>query len=404
MNVAEINMTWCGSTGRIMLSIAEELRKNGADARTYSPRELNRNEPDIPMHTYYGTYLGRKLHNLFGRVTGLNGLGSIIDTIGLVRMLRKNGTDVLHLHNLHSYCINFPILFRYIRKDKIKVVWTLHDCWTFTGHCPHYDMIGCDRWKTGCGHCPQKREYPQGRLDTSRIMYSLKKKWFCGIDDMTLVTPSKWLAAQVGESFLASYPVRVIPNGIDLSVFHSTDSGFRQKHGIPAEKKIILGVAFAWNDRKGLDVLIEMAHRLPEKEYQIVLVGTDEKTEKLLPESVIAVRRTQDLSELAGIYTAADVFANPTREEVLVLVNVEALSCGTPVVTFETGGSPECCDKTCGVVVPRNDIDAMERELIRICRDRPFDEDLCRIRAQRFGNDRQMLAYRELLAEKGGNA
>lgn len=404
MNVAEINMTWCGSTGRIMLSIAEELRKNGADVRTYSPRELNRNEPDIPMHTYYGTYLGRKLHNLFGRVTGLNGLSSIIDTIGLVRILRKNGTDVLHLHNLHSYCINFPILFRYIRKEKIKVVWTLHDCWTFTGHCPHYDMIGCNRWKTGCSHCPQKREYPQGRLDTSRIMYSLKKKWFCGIDDMTLVTPSKWLAAQVGESFLASYPVRVIPNGIDLSVFHPTDSGFRSKYGIPAEKKIILGVAFAWSDRKGLDVIIEMARRLPEKEYQIVLVGTDEKTEKLLPESVIAVRRTQNLSELAGIYTAADVFANPTREEVFGLVNVEALSCGTPVVTFETGGSPECCDRTCGTVVPRNDIDAMERELIRICRDRPFDEDLCRIRAQRFGNDRQMLAYRELLAEKGGNA
>ena len=108
-------------------------------------------------------------------------------------------------------------------------------------------------------------------------MYALKKKWFCGIDDMTLVTPSKWLAAQVGESFLASYPVRVIPNGIDLSVFHPTDSGFRSKYGIPAEKKIILGVAFAWNDRKGLDVIIEMARRLPEKEYQIVLVGTDEK-------------------------------------------------------------------------------------------------------------------------------
>ena len=196
----------------------------------------------------------------------------------------------------------------------------------------------------------------------------------------------------------------MIPNGIDLSVFHPTDSGFRSKYGIPAEKKIILGVAFAWSDRKGLDVIIEMARRLPEKEYQIVLVGTDEKTEKLLPESVIAVRRTQNLSELAGIYTAADVFANPTREEVFGLVNVEALSCGTPVVTFETGGSPECCDRTCGTVVPRNDIDAMERELIRICRDRPFDEDLCRIRAQRFGNDRQMLAYRELLAEKGGNA
>ena len=400
MNVAEINMTWCGSTGRIMLSIAEALRKNGADVRTYSPRELNRSEPDIPMHTYYGTYLGRKLHNLFGRVTGLNGLGSIIDTIGLVRMLRKNGTDVLHLHNLHSYCINFPILFRYIRKDKIKVVWTLHDCWTFTGHCPHYDMIGCGRWKTGCSHCPQKREYPQGRFDTSRIMYALKKKWFCGIDDMTLVTPSKWLAAQVGESFLASYPVRVIPNGIDLSVFHPTDSGFRSKYGIPAEKKIILGVAFAWNDRKGLDVIIEMARRLPEKEYQIVLVGTDEKTEKLLPESVIAVRRTQDPSELAGIYTAADVFANPTREDTFPTVNMEALACGTPVVTFETVGSPETVTSECGAVVPRDDTNEFVRQIELICSCGMFYTEKCCKEALRFDRSKYFREYISELSEK----
>ena len=401
MNVAEINMTWCGSTGRIMLSIAEALRKNGADVRTYSPRELNRSEPDIPMHTYYGTYLGRKLHNLFGRVTGLNGLGSIIDTIGLVRMLRKNGTDVLHLHNLHSYCINFPILFRYIRKDKIKVVWTLHDCWAFTGHCPHFTIEKCEKWKEHCFKCPQYRKYPKSLFDNSKKMYRLKKEWFTGVKNLTIVTPSQWLADLVKQSFLKDYPIKVIHNGIDLTVFKPTPSDFRKKCGISENKFILLGVAFGWGKRKGLDVFIELAHRLNKEKFQIVLVGTDNNVDKQLPQEIISIHRTQNQAELAEIYTAADLFVNPTREENYPTVNMEAIACGTPVVTFRTGGSPEILTERTGSIVDCDDIDALQKEIERICETKPFSKEDCITRAKEFDENVRFKEYLELYKEAG---
>ena len=401
MRVVQINGGVFGSTGSIMFGIAEQLERSGGECICFSPVTVtNRNKEPDHRYEKIGTFNSRRLNVLLGRITGSDGCFSLFVTLKLIKKIKRFSPDIMHLHNIHGGYVNIPLLFRFAEKHNVRVVWTLHDCWAFTGHCPHYDMIGCGRWKTGCSHCPQKREYPQGRFDTSRIMYALKKKWFCGIDDMTLVTPSKWLAAQVGESFLASYPVRVIPNGIDLSVFHPTDSGFRSKYGIPAEKKIILGVAFAWNDRKGLDVIIEMARRLPEKEYQIVLVGTDEKTEKLLPESVIAVRRTQDPSELAGIYTAADVFANPTREDTFPPVNMEALACGTPVVTFETGGSPETVTSECGAVVPRDDTNEFVRQIELICSCGMFYTEKCCKEALRFDRSKYFREYISELSEK----
>ena len=183
-------------------------------------------------------------------------------------------------------------------------------------------------------------------------MYQLKKKWFTGVENMTLVTPSEWLAGLVKQSFLKDYPIRVINNGIDLEVFKPTPSNFRETYGC-GDKKIVLGVAFGWGERKGLDVFLDFAKRLDSERYQIVLVGTDENVDKQLPNTVISIHRTQNQTELAKIYTAADVFVNPTREEVFGLVNIEALACGTPGVTFNTGGSPECYDATCGSVVPK---------------------------------------------------
>ncbi len=395
MYIAEINMTWLGSTGQIMLSIAEELRKNNINAQSYSPHELSRCESVLPYHKYYGTYAGRKFHNLFGRITGLNGIASITDTQHLIRMLKKNNTDLLHLHNLHSYCINLPLLFRYIKKNKLKVVWTLHDCWSFTGHCPHFDMIGCDKWKTGCYHCPQYREYPQSLIDSSKRMYQLKKKWFTGVENMTLVTPSEWLAGLVKQSFLKDYPIRVINNGIDLEVFKPTPSNFRETYGC-GDKKIVLGVAFGWGERKGLDVFLDLAKRLDPERYQIVLVGTDENVDKQLPNTVISIHRTQNQTELAKIYTAADVFVNPTREEVFGLVNIEALACGTPGVTFNTGGSPECYDVTCGSVVPKNDVDALYREIIRICETAPYSTEACLKKAKQFDKNEKFQEYIDL--------
>lgn len=389
-------MTWCGSTGRIMLSLSEHLRNCGKSAYSFSPHELNRTAPVIPFHRYYGSYCGRKIHNLFGRLTGLNGVVSIADTYQLIHMLKKYNVSVVHLHNLHSYCINFPLLFNYIKRKKIKVVWTLHDCWTFTGHCPHFSISSCNKWKCGCQNCPSYREYPQSVIDSSKIMWKLKKKWFTGVSDMTIVTPSKWLADLVDESFLKEYPVRVINNGIDLSIFKPTVSDLKEKYGI-GDKHIVLGVAFGWNYKKGLDVFVDLAERLDSDKYQIILIGTDGNTDKQLPDNIISIHRTHDQKELAKIYSAADVFVNPTREENYPTVNMESLSCGTPVLTFRTGGSPEIIDASCGSVVEKDDVDAMEKEIIRICESSPYSAGSCMIRAKLFDQRLQMEAYSCLL-------
>lgn len=376
-----------GSTGKIMLQIARAARENSHEVRTFSPigfavrRKLS--HPNIPGHTYYGSWLSRGVHVVLGVCVGANGLCSVLATGRLLRELDKFAPDVIHLHNLHQYCVNLPMLFRYIKKKNIKIVWTLHDCWTFTGHCPHFDYIGCEKWRTGCHNCPQLMGYPKSYVDNSKWMYKHKKKWFTGVKDMTIVTPSEWLAGLVKESFLREYPVRVIHNGIDLSIFKPTPSEFREKYGI-ADKYILLGVAFDWGERKGLDVFVELSKRLDPEKYQIVLVGTDESVDKQLPDCIISIHRTQNQKELAKIYSVADLFVNPTREEVLGLVNVESLACGTPVVTFKSGGSPECVDETCGVAVGRDNVDAMERAIKEICENNPFIQEKCILKARTF--------------------
>ena len=301
---------------------------------------------------------------------------------------------MIHLHNLHGWYINFPLLFKYIKKNNIRVIWTLHDCWTFTGHCPHFDMIGCEKWKTGCYQCPQIGEYPASYADISKWMYKHKKQWFTGVEDMTLVTPSEWLANLTRQSFLKDYPVKVINNGIDLSIFKPTESDFRKKYDLE-DKFILLGVAFGWGKRKGLDVFIELSKRLDER-YQIVLVGTDENVDKQLPKNIISIYRTQNQTELAEIYTAADLFVNPTREENFPTVNIESLACGTPIVTFRTGGSPEIIDESCGVVVEKDDIDGMQKEIERIYEKRPFGQEDCVKRAQNFDMNDKFAEYVEL--------
>jgi glycosyltransferase involved in cell wall biosynthesis len=226
-------------------------------------------------------------------------------------------------------------------------------------------------------------------------MHKRKKKLFSGLN-MTIITPSQWLADLVKQSFLKNYPVRVIHNGIDLSVFKPTPSDFRKRYGIALEKKILLGVAFGWGARKGLDVFIDLAKRLDDKYYQIVLVGTDDNVDKQLPDSIISIHRTQNQAELAEIYTAADLFVNPTREENYPTVNMESLACGTPVLTFRTGGSPECIDEYCGAVVDCDDVDAMEREIIRICSDAPYSKEDCLKRAASFDHHKRFEEYIQL--------
>lgn len=291
--------------------------------------------------------------------------------------------------------MNLPLFFKYIKKAQIPIVWTLHDCWAFTGQCPHFTVANCDKWKTGCHDCPFPHdEYPQARVDRSELMWRIKKKWFTGVKNMTIVTPSQWLADLVNQSYLGEYPVQVINNGIDLSVFTPTSSNFRDRYGI-GDKYIVLGVSLGWGDKKGLDVFAELSKRLPES-YQIVLVGTNGDTDSVLPDNIISIHSTNNQQELAEIYTASDVFANPTREENYPTVNMEALACGTPVVTFNTGGSPEIIDESCGIVVDCNDIDAMECAIKNVCENKLFSEAACLKHAEDFDSNVRFQEYIDL--------
>ena len=401
MRIAEINMVHNGSTGKIMLQVAKVARKNGDAVKTYSPIRFARGKkltfPEIDEHLYWGTRAESCFHYYVGTLLGKNGMFSRRGTKQIIKDLEFFNPDIIHLHNLHAYCINLPMLFNYIKKNRIKVIWTLHDCWAFTGHCPHFVIAKCDRWKTGCHHCPQPRVYPKMYIDTSKKMYELKKEWFCGVEDMTIVTPSQWLADLVKQSFLKDYPVKVINNGIDLSIFKPTKSDFRKKYGLE-NKKVVLGVSFGWGYRKGLDVFVELSKRLSD-DYRIVLVGTDANTDANLPENIISIHRTDNQTELAKIYSAADVFVIPTREENYPTVNMEAIACGTPVVTFRTGGSPEIVDESCGSVVEVDDVDAIEKEIIRICEEKPYSESACLERAKTFDMNDRFEEYVELYGE-----
>lgn len=393
MRIVEINMIHSGSTGKIMFGIAEVARQKGHEVWTFSPRYYQKGqEPmwaDIKGHTYFGTVSENKLHLRLSQMTGFHGCFSWFGTKELIRKLDEIQPDIIHLHNLHNWCINLPMLFSYIKKHDIAVVWTLHDCWSFTGKCPYFTVAQCDRWKTGCFACPQVRQYPQSYVDQTRLMWKLKKRWFTGVKNLTIVTPSQWLAGVVKQSYLKEYPIKVINNGIDLNVFHPT--GENQGGG----KYTVLFVSFGWSVYKGLDVIQTLADSM-KKQYQIIVVGTNEVVDRSLPEKIVKIHRTQDQQELAAIYSAADVLVNPTREEVLGMVNIEALACGTPVVTFDTGGSPECIDNSCGIVVPKNDVSAMKKAIEVVCTEKPYSVKACVRRAEKFTQEEKYDEYVEL--------
>lgn len=398
MKVLCINSVPYGSTCRIMLGVKSAAEENGiivdtASGYSYHPVK------DLPNnHIAIGGVVGKLLHTWCARITGYHGCFSHFATWRLLKKMAKEKYDVIHLHNIHGWYLNLPMLTRYIKKNKIKVIWTLHDCWSFTGQCPHYAMIDCEKWKTHCFDCPQCKDYPRVDVDRSERMFDLKKQWFTGMDAV-LVTPSQWLADQVRQSFMKDYPVKVINNGIDLNIFKPTASDFRKRYNCE-DKKIVLGVSMGWNIKKGLDVFVELASRLPD-DYQIVLVGGNEHTDRQLPSNVISIHRTQNQQELAEIYTAADVFVNPTREDTFPTVNIEALACSTPVITFKTGGSPEIIDETCGSVVECDDLYALESEIIRMCTDRSYTQETFISHARNYNAKDRFLDYVMLYKEKG---
>lgn len=340
LRYVQINSFYNGSTGTIMRNLHEGLKERGVDSYIFWGR---RHETISDHERCCASKAGVYLHGALSRLTDRAGFYSKRDTAKLLRRLDEIDPDVVHLHNIHGYWVNVEMLFGWLAKRRCQVRWTLHDCWAFTGHCPHFQYVGCDRWLTGCYDCPQRKGYPSSLLlDSSRRSWEDKRRLFTSIpsERMTIVTPSHWLAGLVGQSFLKGYPVEVYHNIVDRNVFKPTPSDFRERRGIGA-RFMILGVASPWTERKGLGDFVRLAAGLDSDHYAIVLVGLTRKQIKRLPETIVALERTSSPQELAGIYTAADVLFNPTREDNFPTVNLEAEACGTPVATYDTGGCAE---------------------------------------------------------------
>lgn len=389
MKVVQINTTCgVGSTGNICMGISQILTENIIE--NYIIYSSISNGYNLGIKSSNNKYI--KWQALKSRSFGNYGFNSNKATKKIIDILNNIDPDIIHLHNIHGHDCNIELLFNYFKKNKKKLVWTFHDCWAFTGYCTHFTLAKCSKWQTKCFDCAQKKDYTWF-FDKSSELYEKKKEIFKDLD-LTIVTPSQWLADIAKNSFLKYYPVKVINNGINLTVFKPNESDFRQRYGL-IDKKIILGVSFEWGKRKGLDVFINLSGRLNDS-YKVILVGTDDTIDGILPDSILSIHRTQNQKELAEIYSAADVFVNTTREENYPTVNMEALACGTPVLTFRTGGSPEMLDETCGSVVECNDIDALEKEIKRICNDKPYDKESCIHKASEFDRNERFKEYLKL--------
>lgn len=339
-----------GSTGRIAAEKCRELMAQGHECCIAYGR-VAVNCDDIPT-IRIGNGFDFRFHGVMNRIFDDHGFWSKGATKRFLEQVKEYDPDVIWLHNVHGYYIHIGLLFEYLKTCGKKIYWTLHDCWTFTGHCSHFDYIGCDRWKTGCHDCPQKREYPASLLlDNSRNNYKEKRRLFTGIPNMTLITPSQWLANLVKQSFLGEYPVEVVYNTVNTEVFKPTPSDFREKHGLE-DKKMLLGVASVWTDRKGLGDFAKLAEMLDDR-YKIVLVGLTEKQAQKLPESILCLPRTNSMTELAEIYTAADVYVCPSVEETFGMTVAEAIRCGTNAIVYKGTACEEVANMMGGVVADR---------------------------------------------------
>ncbi|MGL5820934.1 MAG: glycosyltransferase [Sarcina sp.] len=362
MKILQINsVCGFGSTGRIVTDLYKIYEEAGHECIIAYGRGQ---APEGYKTIKIGSKLDMYKHIAKARTLDGAGFGSVKATKKFIEDIEKYNPDIIHLHNIHGYYINIEELFSYLKKANKKVIWTLHDCWPFTGHCAYFEYAQCDKWKEGCDSCKQKKEYPKSiLLDKSKSNYEKKKRIFTGVKDMTIITPSEWLANIVEKSFLSEYQVKVINNGIDLDAFHPYKSNLRNTYNI-VDKKIILGVASVWEKRKGLDYFIGLSKKIS-NEYKIILVGLNEKQKEHLPENIIGITRTTSIKELAELYSIADVFLNPTLEDNYPTTNLESLACGTPVLTFNSGGSPEAIldNEILGTVIKEKSVTSIQQEL-----------------------------------------
>ena len=392
MKVLQINTFGNLSTGKIAVDIYRTLRAHGSEGAVAFAR--NEVPGDVPSFKI-GNPLSVYTDGVFTRLTDKAGHYSKGATEKLIKQIKEYDPDIIHLHNLHGYYINVPMLFDYLKDAGKPVVWTLHDCWAYTGHCCYYSMAGCEKWKThGCSKCPQKKAYPASIFkDNSSKNFSEKNQMFHSVKNLHLVCVSKWLDNELKASFLKDIPSRVIYNGIDTSVFKPSSGNFRIKYNV-GDKRIVLGVASTWDTRKGLADFIELSKILDER-YKIVLVGLNDKQKASLPHNMIGIGRTDGPKELAEIYSASNVLFNASVEETFGLPNVEALACGTPVVAYNCTGIPETMTENDGYIVEPHDLKNVALKIGEICDAGKRIE----VSSFRFPKDKTYEAYMKLYEE-----
>lgn len=350
MKVLQINsVSSSGSTGRIVQDLDRELTARGHACSVAWGRGV--------APTARGIRIGGRgnvlNHVAKTRLQDRHGFGSRRATSHFLDELDTENIDLVHLHNLHGYFINLPMLFTWLKSINKPVVWTLHDCWSFTGHCAYFEYAGCSRWQTGCGRCPERASYPSSwALDQSANNFIDKRALYGEDVNLTIVTPSKWLAGLVEESFLKDHPLEVIENDPSPVFYPRNARSWRSANGMESVF-LILAVANIWDRRKGLKHINDLAETLQADE-RLVAVGSVPKG-TAFSRKVRHLNQTESTDELAALYSAADVFINPTMEDNYPTTNLEALACGTPVLTFDTGGSGECITRGRGWLAPTKD-------------------------------------------------
>lgn len=376
----QINITanW-GSHGKIAEALGRMVMQQGWESYIAFGRWFNPSQ----SHLYrIGSNWDEYVHGLGSRLLDNHGLMSHHATKKLMSYIKSIHPDIIHLHNIHGYYLNYPLLFRFLAESKIPVVWTLHDCWPFTGHCAHYMYAGCNKWQTHCRHCPLISNYPRSLFaDRSYRNFEKKRNSFLSLSNLTLVPVCNWLQAEVKQSFLKDIPIHQIYNGIDISRFSPQEDtkDIRDKFNIPLKNKVVLGLASNWY-RKGLDDFISLRDMLGSS-YSIVLVGLKDREMKKLPDHIIGIKRTENINDLIKLYSTANVFFNPTWEDNFPTTNLEALACGTPVVTYDTGGSAEAIDRMTGYKIKQGDLTSAARVIKDIAtKDKGFFADNCRKR------------------------
>jgi len=342
-----------GSIGRIVEEIGQVALENGWESYIAYGRGIGQSKSKLIK---IGTDFDIKLHVLQTRLLDQHGFGSKSATKNLILKIIEIKPDIIHLNNIHGYYINIEILFNYLKNFQGKVVWTLYDCWSFTGHCSYFDLFGCNRWENECYSCPQKKIYPASILfDNSFNNYHLKREIFNQPKNLTIVAHSSWLKDMIKKSFLNQIPIELINNGINISNFCPKDASKLREDLNIVNQFVILGVANIWSERKGYDDFVKLS-KLLKKDEIIVLDGVNKKQSLNLPSNVIVHEKAKNVEELAILYSLADVFINPTHEDNFPTTNLESLACGTPVIVYNTGGNAEAIDKNTGIVVENNNI------------------------------------------------